>query len=60
MKFRINKDKCTGCGVCVQITKGGTRLNQDMKAEVIDDEKIEEAGGEEVCPFGAIEKIEDN
>ncbi|MBU3918604.1 4Fe-4S binding protein [Patescibacteria group bacterium] len=56
MKFQIDKEKCVGCGTCVQISDGGTKLSKDMKAEIVDNDKIEKAGGESVCPFGAIIK----
>ncbi len=58
MKFEVDKQKCVGCGTCVQLSDGGTKLSKDMKAEVINSEKIEKAGGESICPFGAIKKIE--
>jgi len=32
-------------------------MGGDGKAEVIDQEKLEKCGGENVCPVGAIEKI---
>jgi len=60
MKFEIDKQKCVGCGVCVQLSDGGTKLSKDMKAEIVDNEKIEKAGGESVCPFGAIKRVTDN
>ena len=56
MKFKIDKNKCVGCGTCVQVSDGGTKLGEDMKAEVVDNDKIEKAGGESVCPFGAIKQ----
>lgn len=55
-KYKIVKDKCVGCGVCVAVTEGGTELGSDGKAEVVDSEKIEKTGGETVCPYGAIEE----
>jgi len=61
MKFEIDKQKCVGCGVCVQLSDGGTKLSsKDMKAEIVDNnEKIEKAGGESICPFGAIKEIKE-
>jgi len=59
MKYKIDKEKCVGCGTCVQLTDGGTKLGDDMKAEIIDQEKVDKAGGESVCPFGAIKKDEE-
>lgn len=60
MKYKIDKNLCVGCGTCVQVTDGGTKLGKDMKAEIIDQKKVEKAGGESVCPFGAIKKIKDD
>ena len=56
-KFKINKQKCTGCQVCVQVCPGATKIGRDSKAEIINQEKLEQCGGETVCPMGAIEKI---
>ena len=58
-KFKINKEKCLGCGVCLANCPGGTELGEDGKAKVIDQEKLEKCGGESVCPYGAIEKTEE-
>ncbi|MBU1046109.1 4Fe-4S binding protein [Patescibacteria group bacterium] len=59
-KFRINKNRCIGCGTCVQSCDKATKLGGDMKAEIIDQEKLEECGGAKVCPFGAIEEIRED
>ena len=56
--YKVNKQKCTGCQVCVQACPGATKIGEDGKAEVIDQDKLEECGGESVCPFGAIERVE--
>jgi ferredoxin len=58
MTFKVNKEKCIGCQVCIVNCPGATRIGEDGKAEVIDQEKLEKCGGEEVCPVGAIEKKE--
>ncbi len=55
--YKINKEKCIGCGLCVVDCPGSTELKEDGKAEIIDQEKLEDCGGEKVCPYGAIEKI---
>jgi len=55
--FKVNKEKCLGCGTCVQACPGGMKIGDDDKAEIIDQKKLEECGGESVCPFGAIEKV---
>ena len=57
-KYRVNKEKCLGCGVCMANCPGGTELGEDGKAKIIDQEKLEKCGGESVCPYGAIEKTE--
>lgn len=54
--FIVNKEKCIGCQVCVATCPGGTKISDDGKAEVTDQKKLEECGGENVCPVGAIEK----
>lgn len=56
--YKINKQKCTGCQVCITNCPGATKIGTDGKAEIINQEKLEQCGGEGLCPFGAIEKIE--
>ncbi len=55
--YKVNKEKCIGCGVCLSNCPGATKLQDDGKAEIIDQEKLEKCGGESVCPMGAIEKV---
>ena len=55
--YKINKEKCIGCGLCVAECPNGAELKEDGKAEIINSEKLEECGGENVCPYGAIEEI---
>ncbi len=55
--YKINKQKCTGRGVCMANCPGATELEAEGKAKVIDQDKLEKCGGENLCPFGAIEKI---
>jgi len=57
--YKVNKQVCTGCQVCIQNCPGATKIGADGKAEVIDQKKLESCGGEKVCPFGAIEKTEE-
>ena len=44
-------------GLCPNLS-WGNEIGIDGKAEVINQDKLEECGGESVCPFGAIERIE--
>ena len=55
--FKVNKQKCVGCQVCLQNCPGATKMSEDGKAKIIDQEKLKQCGGENVCPIGAIEKI---
>lgn len=56
-KYQVNKEQCIGCGLCVATCEGGTELEEDGKAKVIDDEKLEACGGEKVCPYDAIKEV---
>ena len=56
MNYRVNKEKCIGCGLCAADCPEGTEIEKDGKAKVIDSEKIEKCGGENLCPYEAIEK----
>ncbi|MFA5178319.1 MAG: 4Fe-4S binding protein [Candidatus Paceibacterota bacterium] len=53
-KYQVDKEKCIGCGSCAMVCPGGTEMKDDGKAEVISSSKIEECGGIELCPYGAI------
>jgi len=55
--YRVNKEKCIGCGVCVATCEGAAELEDDGKAKVINSEKLEQCGGKDVCPYGAIEEV---
>lgn len=57
-EYKINKEKCIGCGVCVVNCPGATEMEEDGKAKVVDSDKLEQCEGESICPMGAIEKIE--
>jgi len=59
MAYRVNQEKCIGCGICLTDCPGATELGEDGKAKVIDKEKLRQCGGERVCPYGAIEKVEE-
>jgi NADH-quinone oxidoreductase subunit F len=55
--FKVNKDKCIGCGSCTIACPEGSEMDTDGKAKVISSAKVEECGGEELCPYGAIEEV---
>jgi len=57
-KFKVNKDKCIGCGVCISECPNGMEWDDDGKAKVKNPEEVEECGGETLCPYSAIEKQE--
>ena len=63
MKVKVNKDKCIGCGQCINIAPEVFEFDEDHKSKVKDGadleksrKEIEEAKGS--CPMGAIE-VED-
>ena len=58
MIFKVNKEKCIGCGICVANCPKAIEMGQDDKAKIVDQKKMEECGGENVCPIGAIEEKE--
>jgi NADH-quinone oxidoreductase subunit F len=56
-EYEVNKDKCIGCGSCAMACPGGTEMSgDDGKAVVVSSAKIEECGGADLCPYGAIEE----
>jgi formate hydrogenlyase subunit 6/NADH:ubiquinone oxidoreductase subunit I len=55
--FRINKQKCMGCGVCANNCPRATKIGLDGKAEIVDQEKLEKCRGKDICPMGAIEEV---
>ena len=58
MSYKINKSKCTGCQICLQNCPGAIKIGADGKAEIVDQEKLKQCGGENLCPFGVIERID--
>ncbi len=58
MNYKINKQKCTGCWVCVNKCPETIKMGTDNKPVITDQEKLKQCGGESLCPFGAIEKID--
>ena len=57
---KIDKDKCLGCGGCTINCPKGIIIGTDNKAEIIDEAELIRAGGENVCPYGAIVLEEDD
>jgi|GEM_PF-1013898 len=55
--FIVNKSKCMGCAVCVRNCPDGVRIGKDGKAEIIDQEKVAQCGGEKICPFDSIKEV---
>lgn len=54
--YKVNKDKCVGCGSCALSCPEGAELEADGKAHVISSAKLEECGGVDLCPYCAIEE----
>ncbi len=54
--YKVNKQKCIGCGACAQICAKGIKMGEDGKAEITDQEKLKECGGKNICPMEAIEE----
>jgi len=58
-KYKVDKDKCIGCGSCTLSCPEGTEMEEDGKAVVINSDKVAECGGVDLCPYGAIEEKEE-
>ena len=56
MEYKINKEKCISCGVCVASCPKGAKWNEGGKADVRNSKELEKCGGENLCPVAAIEK----
>ncbi|MDO8601204.1 MAG: 4Fe-4S binding protein [bacterium] len=56
-KYKINEEKCIGCGICVAVCEGGAEMEEDGKAKIIDSDKMDKCGGASVCPYEAIEEV---
>lgn len=54
--YTVNKDKCIGCGICEANCPEGVKLNEEAKAEIINQEKVKECGGKDLCPYDAFEE----
>lgn len=55
--YKVNKEKCIGCGLCASECPDGAAVKEDGKAEIINQEEMEKCGGEKLCPYGAIEEV---
>jgi len=55
--YKVDKEKCLGCGSCALSCPEGSEMDADGKAKIISSAKIEECGGEQLCPYGAIDII---
>jgi ferredoxin len=56
--YQINEQKCLGCQACVRTCPEAIKIGKDGKAAIIDQKKLEQCGGESICPMGAIKKID--
>ncbi|NKQ38117.1 MAG: ferredoxin [Methanosarcinales archaeon] len=60
MIYKINKDKCIGCGGCVAISNGAIEIGEDGKATIIDQEALKDQDELiDICPVQAVEKYKD-
>ena len=57
MIYKVNKQKCAGCQMCLQTCPGAIEIDDDGRAEIVDQNKLEQCGGEDICPNGAIESV---
>lgn len=52
--YKVDKEKCLGCGGCTITCPNGTKLGEDNKAEITNQEEVGRNGGIDLCPYGAI------
>jgi len=52
--YKIDKEKCLGCGGCTITSPKGIDIGEDSRAKIIDEQELIKSGGENVCPYGAI------
>lgn len=54
--LRLHEDKCTGCGMCLEVCPHGVLAAGDRRVKVADRDACMECGAcARNCPFGAIE-----
>lgn len=52
----LDRDKCKGCSLCVEVCPHRVLLMKDGRADIADRDSCMECGGCKLnCPFGAIE-----
>jgi len=56
-RYKVNRDKCVGCGTCVAVCPRGMDMDSENKAKVISSAAVEECGGVELCSYEAIEEV---
>jgi ferredoxin len=56
MEYSVDKEKCIGCGSCNLACPNGMGMASDGKAIVISAAEVDECGGADLCPYGAIIK----
>ncbi len=53
--LKIDRKKCTGCGICTEVCPHAVLVITEMKASIIDKQLCMECGAcAKNCPFGAI------
>lgn len=64
MELKVNKDKCIGCGMCVNTLEEVFDFDDDGQAKVIqspikdeNEDAASELAGDNGCPTGAIEEV---
>lgn len=58
IKYRVDEEKCTGCGRCLKICPSDAIRGQEKEAHIIDNERCIKCGAcMEICRFEAI-KVE--
>jgi ferredoxin len=52
--YKVDKQTCMGCAICVQTCPKGMRMGYNGIAEIIDQNELEKCGGRSICPMGSI------